>query len=50
MLTAVAIATLGFVMSCGGSGGGSTPAAARNYTVTISGTGGVSSTIAVTVK
>jgi hypothetical protein len=53
LLTALAISTLGFLMSCGGSGGSTStppPASPRSYTVTISGTGGVSSTIAVSVQ
>ncbi len=52
LLTALAISTLWFLMSCGGGGGSSStaPASPRSYTVTISGTGGVSSTIAVTVQ
>jgi hypothetical protein len=52
LLTALAISTLGFLMSCGGGGGSSStpPASPRSYTVTISGTGGTSSTIAVTVQ
>ncbi len=50
LLTALAITTLGFLMSCGGGGGSSTPTSPRSYTVTISGTGGISSTIAVTVQ
>jgi hypothetical protein len=53
LLTALAISTLGFLMSCGGGGGSTStppPASPRSYTVTISGTGGVSSTIAVTVQ
>jgi hypothetical protein len=51
LLTALAISTLGFLMSCGGGGGSSTPPVSpRSYTVTISGTGGISSTIAVTVQ
>jgi subtilase family serine protease len=44
LLTALAISTLGFMMSCGGSTG------PRNYTVTVTGTGGISSVIPVTVK
>jgi len=52
LLTALVISTLGLLMSCGGGGGSnSTPAVSpRSYTVTVSGTGGVSSTIAVTVQ
>jgi hypothetical protein len=52
LLTALAISTLGFLMSCGGgSGSGTTsPTSPRSYTVTISGTGGITSTIAVTVQ
>jgi hypothetical protein len=51
LLTALAISTLGFLISCGGGGGSSTsPTSPRSYTVTISGTGGISSTIAVTVQ
>jgi len=53
LLTTLAILTLAFMMSCGGGGGSSTPTppvSPRSYTVTISGTGGVSSTIAVTVQ
>jgi hypothetical protein len=46
LLTALTIATLGFMMSCGSSG----PAAPRNYTVTITGNGGISTVINVTVQ
>jgi hypothetical protein len=49
LLAALAITMLGLLMSCGGGGGTSTPPP-RSYTVTISGTGGISSTIAVTVE
>ena len=48
LLTALAISTLGFMMACGGSGGGTK--AARTYTVTLTGTGGVSSVVTVTVQ
>jgi multidrug efflux pump subunit AcrA (membrane-fusion protein) len=52
LLTALALSTLGFLMSCGGgSGGGTTsPASPRNYTVTITGSGNISSGINVTVQ
>jgi large repetitive protein len=51
LVSALAVSALPFMMSCGGGGGSnSTPPAPRNYTVTLSGTGGVSSTIAVTVQ
>jgi hypothetical protein len=50
LLTALAITTLGFLMSCGGGGSSTPPASPRSYTVTVSGTGGISSTIAVTVQ
>jgi hypothetical protein len=43
LLSALAVVTLAFMMACGGG------AAPRNYTVTFTGTGGVSSTIAVSV-
>jgi multidrug efflux pump subunit AcrA (membrane-fusion protein) len=48
LLTALTIATLGFMMSCGGGGGG--PVAPRSYTVTITGTGGISTVVNVTVQ
>lgn len=51
LLTALAITTLAFMMSCGGGGSGSSSNNnPRNYSVTISGTGGLSSTISVTVQ
>lgn len=51
LLTSLAISALAFMMSCGGGGGSSAPPVSpRQYTVTISGTGGISSTIAVTVQ
>ena len=46
LLTALTIATLGFMMACGGGG----PAAPRNYQVTITGSGGISTVITVTVQ
>lgn len=49
LLTALVISTLAFLMSCGG-GGNTTTVSPRSYTVTISGTGGVSSTLSVTVQ
>jgi hypothetical protein len=48
LLTALAISTLALVASC--SGGGSSTPAARSYTVTITGTGGISATIPVSVQ
>jgi subtilase family serine protease len=48
LLAALAISTLGFIMSCGGSGSSTT--GPRSYTVTISGTGGIRSTINVSVQ
>ena len=45
LLSALAIASLAFVISC--SGGSKAP---RSYTVTITGTGGISSVISVTVN
>jgi hypothetical protein len=50
VLIALAISTIGVLMSCGGGGSGTHPVSPRNYTVTISGTGGINSTIAVTVQ
>ena len=50
VLMALAVSTFGVLVSCGGGGGGSQQVSAPNYTVTISGTGGISSTIAVTVQ
>jgi hypothetical protein len=51
LLIAFLIATLGFMVACGGGSRSTTPLASqRSYTVTISGTGGVSSTIAVIVN
>jgi hypothetical protein len=51
LVMALAISAFGFLMSCGGGGGGSTPPVSpRSYTVTITGTGGIISTIAVTVQ
>jgi hypothetical protein len=47
VLMALAMSTLGVLVSCGGGGG---PASPPNYTVTVSGTGGISTTIAVTVQ
>jgi hypothetical protein len=44
-LTALAVASLAFALSC--SGGSKAP---RSYTVVITGTGGISSTIGVTVN
>ena len=48
VLMALAVSTLGALMSCSGGGGGtpSTP----GYTVTVSATGGISTTIAVTIQ
>ena len=48
VLMALAISSLGALMSCGGGGGAS--GSAPNYTVTISGTGGISSTIGVVIQ
>jgi hypothetical protein len=45
LLTALAVASLAFALSC--SGGSKAP---RSYTVVITGTGGISSTIGVTVN
>jgi multidrug efflux pump subunit AcrA (membrane-fusion protein) len=50
VLMALAISTLGVLMSCGGGGSGSQPVSPPSYTVTISGTGGINSTIGVTVQ
>jgi hypothetical protein len=47
LVAALAVSALGFMMSC--SGGSSSAAAARSYTVTIAGSDGISSTISVTV-
>jgi len=45
LLTALAVASLAFALSC--SGGSKAP---RSYTVVVAGTGGISSTISVTVN
>jgi hypothetical protein len=50
LLTAVAIMTMGFMMSCGGSGGSSSSSSSASYTITVTGTGGITGTVAVTVK
>jgi hypothetical protein len=52
LMTALAISALGFMISCGGGGGGSssTAPASRNYTVTITGSGNITSVINVAIQ
>ncbi len=50
LLTVLAVSAVGFMISCGGGGNSAQPVQPRTYTVTISGTGGVSSSIVVTVQ
>ena len=50
LLTAAILTLLGLMAACGGGGGGSSTKTPRSYTVTVTGTGGISSTISVSVQ
>lgn len=50
LLSFAVLALLAWMAACGGGGGSSTPRSPRSYTVTVTGSGGITSSIAVTVQ